>query len=1056
MSNIGRTGRVSSQWLGLALGASIAALAVASPAVALSSDAVSLSIPAQSLGSALNSLALRSQYQVIVDASLTRGLVSRPIEGTFTIDQALSRMLRGSGLGYRIEGNTLIIGRSQQASFRPVALQTVAPGEQSPVADSPIAAAPQAAAAGAAPPAEIVVTGSRLARAGYSQPTPVNVISSQAIQQSGFSNVSDILNRAPQVGVGLGSASSYYNGDAGASFINLRGLGTNRTLVLVDGRRRVSGTELSSAVDLTTIPANLIDKIEVITGGAAAVYGADAVTGVVNVSLKTHYDGLEISGRSGISEHGDAASRSVGLLFGKSFKDDRGSFVVGASYNSESPLQANQRSFGRKQTDLFGNPANTGPNDGIYDNIAIQNYRYPGTSYGGAFAIGGTSYTYDRNGVRPIQEQSVPYAIPSYVGVGGDGFNDADFAPLRNKSQVFSSLAHLEYKLTDAIKFYSDVQYARTKTVAPLQPSFDLAITLPIGSPLIPTDVRSLMEAAGQDTLTVGRTNVDQGISKRYITRNTYTAVGGLEGALGSRFNWNAFYQYGRYKADITRTHDRIVSKFNDAVNVIDGPSGPECASATARAAGCQPLDLFGEFAASPDALSYFDYTVNRSVINTQEVAGGQITGKPFDLPAGAVEVAGGVEYRHETLTVHPDPLAAAGQLLNDVDAPVHAGFTVKEVFGEVLVPLLADRPFVKTLSAEGAIRYSDYDTIGHTLAWKAGGQYAPSDDIRFRVTRSKSVRAPNLAELYDPGSSSTSFILDPCDSTRVSSNANRTRNCAALGIPATYTDPFGGVAKTVITGGYSGLKQETSYSWTAGTVITPRAIPGLALSVDWWSIKILNAINVVPLQRLVDNCVDAGSLDNAFCPHIVRRADGAITEVDVTPINVGSLKAEGVDFQASYSHRLASDWFGERPSLRFVVNGTYLAKNDVLVDAHDPTTLDKNAGEVDNPKWRVNATPGITLGRFSLDWTLRYISHTKVDVQASAEYRSDNDVKAEFYNDLYVNFALDKRFELYAGVNNLFDVDPPFSAVTFQGTGRGSLYDNIGRYFFVGATARF
>lgn len=1031
--------------------ATIAIMASTSIASAAARPAgMSLTIPRQTLGSALNQLAMQSGRQLVVDSDLARARMSTPVRGNYTLEQALDILLKGSNLGYSIKGNTVLIRQQPAApAMQPIAARSMAAQADAAMAPPPgMGAGGDASAPVADEGGEIVVTGSRLSRRGYDMPQPVTSINAEAIEATGLSNVADVLNRAPEVGVGLGQANSYYNGDAGASFINLRGLGTGRTLVLVNGRRRVSGTELSSAVDLTTIPSNMVEKMEVITGGAAAVYGADAVTGVVNITLKSRVQGVELSARSGISDKGDAASQSLGALVGSSFADDRGSVVVGVSWNREDGLRANQRGFGRNQVDLFSNPASTGPSDGQFDNIAIPNYRYPGTSYGGSFSIGGTPYTYDTGGVRPISNDPAPYPIPGFVGIGGDGFNDADFAPLRNRTEVFATTAHLEYAISDSVKLFMDGQYAHTKTRALLQPTFDLGITLTADNPLIPADVRALMAAAGQTTLSVGRTNVDQGANIRYTTRDTVTGVAGLEGDLSDRYHWLGFYQYGRYQADASRTHNRITSRFNQAVDVIDSATGPVCRDPAARAAGCVPLNLFGTYAATPEALAYFDYTANRKVVNTQQVGGLQLTGKPFDLPAGPVQVALGAEYRRESVNVTPDPRQAAGELLYLVDSGIAAHFDVKEAFGELLVPILADQPFAHELSLEGAARISDYSTIGTTFVWKLGGQWAPVRDFRLRVTRSRSVRAPNLSELYNPGASSNVFIIDPC--VAANANANRAANCAALGLSPGYSDPFAGQAKSVITGGNAALKEETSNSWTVGGVLTPAAIRGLAISVDWWKINIKDAVNTVPLQRAVDNCVDSASLDNPFCALVTRRADGAITQVNVSPINVGSQKAEGIDFKANYSRP-----FGTVKG-RLSVAGTYLIANSLQAVAGDPTTFDNNVGEVDNPRWRVNVTPGFTVGKVSFDWTLRFISATKVDSQASAEFRNDNDVASRFYNDLYANVDISQKVRLYAGINNLLDETPPFSAVTFQGTGRGALYDNIGRYFFVGVNAGF
>ncbi|MBL8265361.1 TonB-dependent receptor [Steroidobacter sp.] len=1040
-------------------------LALAAPLPVAAQEVHEFDISTQDSASAIRAFGVQSGLQILASAEDLRGKKLNPVRGQVATETALNDMLAGTGLGHRYvaERTVALVSASEPVteskSVTPKPAANISTPERSSArqrfrvaqasgqAVTPAAASTPASSGSEDPVAaeEIIVTGSRIARAGYDQPTPVTVIGAEAIERSGFSNVSDILNRTPQVGVGLGSSNSYFNADAGASFINLRGLGTNRTLVLVNGRRRVSGTQLSSAVDLTTIPSNLIGNIEVITGGAAAVYGADAVTGVVNVSLKQDVDGLEFTGRTGLSSRGDADSHSLGITYGQTLDDGRGRFLFGLSHNKEDLLMARERPWGERAVDLFGNPANTGPSDGIFNSVALRDYRYPNTSYGGAFVIGGTRYTYD-NAVRPTRNDA---AFNASTGIGGDGFNDADFAPLRNESEVLAALTHFDYKLTDAVKVFGEFQYSRTETDSPLQPSFDSAIALTADNPLIPADVLALMSAAGQTTLSVGRTNFDQGQNHRLVDRNTYTLVGGFEGEIGG-FQWTAFHQYGRYEADVSRTHERIQSRYLEAVDVIVGPNGtPVCRSTTARAAGCVPLSLFGRNAATPQALAYFDYTQRTNIVNTQTVSGVQLTGGLLDLPAGEVQLATGIEYREETLSVKEDPLAVARLLQRAIGSSLDADFNVKEAFAEVLVPLLVDKPFVRSLSVEGAARFSDYNTVGNTFAWKLGTQWAPIDDVRFRVTNSRSVRAPNLAELSSPGTTSSVFILDPCDSTRLNLTANRSTNCAALQLAPTYSDPFANQAKQVLTSGNSNLKEEESDSWTVGAVFTPGFAPGLSLSIDWFKIEIEDAINVVPLQRLVDSCVDSASIANPFCGLITRRADGAITSVNVTPINVGSLETSGIDFQANYSLPFASDW-----RVNLSLSGTYLDQNNILVVETDASTLDVNVGEVDNPRWRVNFVPGVAFGALRVDWAMRFIDSSKVDVQQSAEGRDDNNVSSKLYHDLSASYDWNSlRFS--AGVNNLFDTAPPFSRETVRGDKRGVLFDNIGRYFFLGLTAR-
>lgn len=902
--------------------------------------------------------------------------------------------------------------------------------------------------------ADIVVTGSRIARSGYDSPSPVAVTNAEQIERSGVGNVYDLLNRSPVFGIGSGPSSvGAYGGETGAQFVNLRGLGTNRTLVLVNGQRRVSGASSTSAVDLSSIPTSMIDRIEVVTGGAAAIYGADAVTGAVNILLKDKIDGIQLTTRQGLSSRGDGYSSTYGVLIGGPI-GDRGRITVGASYNYEAALYQRDRSYTRSTTYLTSNPANTGPNDGIFDNIAVANARFPDTSYGGTFTIGGTRYTYD-NGVRPIHNDSLLYGPDSYFGVGGDGFNGSDFDALRSGSKVFSALTHLTYKVFDGVNLTTDLQFSRTIARVGGQAPFGFDYVITRDNPLLPASVAALMDANALGSITVSRTDRDNGANVRRLARQTYTGVAKLDGTLTSSIKWSAFAQYGEFTNNDVFAGERVVPRFYEAIDVVSGPNGPMCRSATARAAGCLPLNIFGPNAATPAALAYFQHDETTLVTNTQTVFGGQINGDLFSLPAGPLAFSLGAEYRRETTKVVADPLSVRGELFDKIGADLTGRFDVKEVFGEVSVPLFRDQPFAKSLEVDGAVRISDYSTIGTTTTWKGGVVYAPVEDIRLRLTRSRSVRAPNLSELFNSGALSNSVYLDPCDATQINSSPNRAKNCAALGIPAGYVDPLLGVAKFVQTGGNPNLAPERSDSLTVGVVLKPSFLPGLSASVDYFDIKIDRAINTLPINNILSGCVDGPTPSPLLCSQIIRRADGGITQVDVSPLNVGSLRARGIDFNADYRTRLGT--LGSDPLMvGLSVFGSYYIKNAVIADRSKPDVVLNYAGSILVPKFRGNATASVDVGPLSIAWTARYISPTKADLNVGSEYRDDNNVARRLYNDIYVKYDLTSKFQVGAGVNNLFDTHPPFSADTYTGTFGGSLYDNVGTYFFLTAGVKF
>lgn len=1021
-----RKKQVASFYLTSVAAATLAMVAVP-PAAQAQEQTFRFSIPAGGLDGALRAFARASRQQVTFESETVAGKQSPALNGQYSVRAALDILLAGSGLV--AEG------------VRP-GLFVIRPARETNV--------PAETPASASNVDEIVVTGSRIAQTGYNTPSPVAVTGPQQIARTGVSNLYDVLNRSPQFSVGVGPASAEgYLGEVGASFVNLRGLGTNRTLVLINGQRRVSGASTTSAVDLSSIPAGMVQRIEVVTGGAAAVYGADAVSGVVNVFLKDQIDGLEINARQGLSSHGDASSYSLGALLGGRL-GDRGRVTVGFSYNHDDSLFQRQRGFTRNYVNLEPNPANTGPNDGIPDNLAFNNSRFPNTTYSGAFAIGGTRYTYD-GALRPLRNDSLPYGPTSYLGVGGDGFNGADFNGLRPEVGIISALTHLTYEVSDSINLTSDLQFSQNRSNQQLQPLFGFAYPITRDNPFVPAPVASLMDANGLSSITVGRTDVDQGLNSRDITRTTFTGLFKLDGKITPSISWQAFAQYGRFENKDIFRNERITSRFNEALDVVQGPAGPMCRSATARAAGCQPLNIFGLNVATPQALAYFHHDPITYTSNSQTVAGGQLSGNLFSLPAGPLAFSAGLEYRRETTEVQADTLASQGALYYGHGGNLTGEFDVKEAFAEVLVPLLRDVSFAKSLDFNGAIRESDYSTIGRTTTWKAGLVYAPIDDVRVRVTQSRSVRAPNLSELFNAGVQSQVAYLDPCDITQISSAPNRAANCRALGIPAGFRDPLSGTLRFANTSGNPNLRAEVSNSTTVGVVVQPRFLGGFSASVDYFDIRIKGAINTLPVDNILSGCVAGAAPTALLCNQINRRADGGISFVRLAPLNIGQLQTRGLDLAADYRFG-AGDIAGEPLRLALSFAGSYYMKNDALVDASHPEDTLHYAGSVTNPKFRGNLTASAQLGAINASWTARYISPAKVDLNVSDEYRSENNLGRRLYNDIYVTYDVNEKVRLGAGINNVFNVKPPYSFVTYTGTGVGSLYDNIGTSFFVTA----
>jgi iron complex outermembrane receptor protein len=1080
------------QHFNLRMSAVAVALSLSFSAVTLADEEKPIDVPPGDLVTAIQTLARQSGAQIIVVSSQVGAQHTLGVSGTLSTLQALQKLLKGTSLKVTVDSSGAMLVTSPPTAPAQTVLRDVDADTsyQQAAALAPLEKAPrrlaqlQNRATGPAQDSngvtdisgisadrkdtqleELVVTGSRIARGALEQPAPIEVISTAAIEQTGLSNAGDILNQYSQFGVGTGLSTNQagYNTDAGATFLNLRGLGTNRTLVLVDGLRRVSGGSSSSAVDLSTIPANMIERIEIITGGASSVYGADAVSGVVNIILKHHVEGLEISAKGGISSRGDNPTKSISATFGQDI-GDRGEFAFGLSWNRETQLQADRRPWDRDYKCDFPNANVTPANP--YTNIEYSGCRFPNTTYGSAFYVGTdpTQYTVNPNNtIRPVSNGARPL---SYLGTGGgDGFNNQDFLLLRPEFSVLATQMHFGYDLGAGIKLTEDLQFSYTNTSFPVQPAFDYGLTITADNPYIPPEALALMNAQGVDSILVGRTDTDQRQFTRLNDRYTFDTVTRLDGHVVGDFKWMAFYDYGQYNNDSQFENERIKSRYLQAIDVISDPlsGAPECRDPTARAAGCAPLSLFGPNTATQAALNYFLTTSQTRIVNTMSVAGAQLTGTAVHLPAGPLGVSGGVEYRKESQKVIQDDLGLEGDLFNTYSPSSYANFHVKEAFAEAVVPILKDMPFAKALEVEAAIRYSDYSSIGNTTAWKLAAQWAPTEDVRFRVTRSKSVRAPNLTELYSPGVTGTfGGYYDPCSNVYVNAgSSHRAANCAALGVPANYIDPLSAEGRASIVAGNPNLTAETAKSWTVGMVLTPRFAPHFTWTVDWWDIDIASAINTLPVQQIINGCVDGATLNTGLCSLITRGGansaggdvSAAITNVTLSPLNIGLLQAEGVDTTAAYLFNLPSHLFNSANSLTLALDGSYTMKNNSIVDASSPSNVIQSAGDYTLPKVRGNFTATFAAAPLSLSAKVRYIGKSKYDVTYTSLFSNDNDVASRTYLDLYATFSPLSNLKISAGMNNAFDTAPSQTANTYTGT--STLFDVVGRYFFVQATVK-
>ncbi len=1047
----------------------------------------------------------------------------------------------------------------------------------------------------AAPDDEILVTGTRIARdPNAASPSPITTVDIAEIRQTGQTDVAEVLREVPAL-LSSGTVEDSIErgaGGIGQATLSLRGLGAERTLVLVNGRRHVSGVPGEQTVDIATIPRALIQSVDVLTGGASAIYGADAVTGVVNFNLRRDYEGFEVSAQAGISDKGDGRTFSADAVWGTNLLDDRLNVTVAGSYSKSEELKFGQRDFARDNGQAsagltYQHPdrrfqrgdITQGATPNFFNRFNLAAGRFP---YGSAiptaaqfatffpgvtptpaeaalmaraaaspshilgrqptFAISGAAGSiaradFDYFGL-DVDNNGVEDCFDSYIGfsfgqcyvttpgggvrpfrdglvststnqLGGDGIAESfDFMSLSPETERYDANLLTTYELASGARVFAELKYVKTEAYArPSAPNgfFDLLYIAPDNS-FIPAVLRG--EAAEAGGLYMSRDFADVP-SESWSKRETYRAVLGIEGETGSNFKYRVYANYGRTESDI-RSRNLLPDRLFAAIDVVQGPGGPVCASnldpsrqhpgseffpvigpgfftfTPGANSGCVPINLFnGENSVTAEALDFITaVTTTRNAIE-QFVLAGDVSGTTdsfLTLPGGAIQYAFGAEYRREesqsafdplVLGLLPDgsPAGPAGSFVGDVDPrqsltfdgqtrTLNTGgeYDVREIFGEIRLPILGGMRFVDELSIDAAARFSDYSTVGEAFTWNVNGIVAPVRDLKFRGTYSVAVRAPNIGELFSPQQGATFRPIDPCDvntinallqsadQDNVARGQRRQANCAADGAPAGYTDPltarFSGTS-----GGNPDLQEETATTWTAGGLIQPRWIPGLTISADYYNIEIEDAIAAVSAQNILNSCYDSENFPNQYCDLFDRGGNFGLTFLRQTQLNFGRIETSGVDASIAYNFALGEHRFGLRAS------GNWTEKNNWFFDPSNPEVVDVELGELGYPEWSGVGSASWTYDNVTIGYRLQYIGKqalagVEVDTQ-DIEFGPAGTGPDYFVHD--VNFSIDAadNFTFYGGVNNLTDEEPFANRVSYPVSPRG-------RSFFVGARARF
>ncbi|OJY68593.1 MAG: hypothetical protein BGP16_04925 [Sphingobium sp. 66-54] len=890
---------------------------------------------------------------------------------------------------------------------------------------------------------DIVVTGSRLASTNLSSPQPVVGIGAEEIARSGAVTAADVVNEMPQLGNAFGASNqdiSVANRgfNVGTELINLRGLGAQRTLVLVNGRRHIASDPGTTAVDLNAIPSALIDRIEIVTGANSAVYGADAVSGVVNIILKDRYDGIKATLRSGISGEGDGFERGGSLLHGGSLGSLR--YVVSAEYFKRDPI------FGHDRDWIIGDGSSSAYTMGA-GSSAIGGGRF--------FTTGPTgTWTYPTAGGAPVAFDS---STPLYQRVLDRNLQ----VPLERG--LLSG--RLSYDTSGGTELFLEASYARTSADLTLEPSFfqfaakqgvnayDLG-PIPANAPGLAAFLAATGASGINNAQTQSRRLNEYGVRTSEIDRDLYRAAVGAQGDLG-RFRWQAYYQYGRVDAAQEDGNSIDRNKFYAGLN--------NCQGAYALS-GCVPINIFGHDTITQQVI---DWTLIPDVItrirSQQHVASAFISGDLLTVAGSPLGAVFGVEYRRESTRAKVHPSLTDGSNATRQIAAASGSTNVKEAFGELRLPLFQD-----TLELNGAARVSDYSSVGTEVTWNTSATFRPAPFVSFRASYGKATRAPNVGELFSSINTATSVVNDPCANDVspqdgvIDAGAAPPASCVTqLGAGYIVSQAPGGSPTGNRTGGNPNLRSETGRTFSAGAVFRVPSLLRFTGSIDYYDIKLDDVIGSLSPVEVVRQCyVDQSGLPDAFCSLINRNATGNrnITTISTQLFNIADERVRGLDAQARFSWPLAMG--------RMSLGVTYAHLFERSRREFQGGPNNDFTGRFDAIRDQANAQLEFSTDSVTLSYGARILGAAlKGTSAANLAAVSDNPalpgnnsnrIPAYVYHDLQATFRAGKDYSFTLGVKNLTDKQPPlitsFSNSGLSGSASvtaGGIYDTRGRFFY-------
>lgn len=937
----------------------------------------------------------------------------------------------------------------------------------------------------------IVVTGSLIQRPNNTAVSPIVSISEASIKESGKTSLVDSLNQLPGFTVG-GNEATGGQGTGGRATINLHGLGTNRNLVLLDGRR-LPVSDIRGNVDINILPDAIIGGVDAITGGASAVYGSDAMSGVVNFKSVRSLDGVVMDAQSGISSRGDAFKFKGSVAFGSNFADDRGHVVAAFAYAKQDPLNGSQRDFffTRTPSGFIGSgafvPSSANAPSGAVLTSLFNSYGVAGTINPLASNLG-----FNNDGTLFTQTGALNYKGPNgtggYAVVGGNVRmpvgQQIDYI---NGLERKSAFVKADYDLTPGLTAYGQFMYVDLTTTTHSGGSltqFPTLTTIPVTNPFIPAALRTVLASRPNPTAAFNWSGRYVGVPYKGWDEN-YTIqqyMAGIKGDIAPDWNFDAFVSYDSSIHNSIMHNAVLKSRVQTLLNAADG-------GRSICAGGFNPFGDANARSLSAACQAYITKDAFSQERLSQTQVQGQINGKLFDLGAGPAQLALVADWRKNTYSYVPDAdttadsgWAPGGNIEGytvQLAVPRKA-ISVKELAGQIDVPLLADKPFVKELAIGGAARVSDYSVSGSVSSYEADARWRPTDTLLVRGSYQRAVRAPNIAELFSPAQGSQlaigtppAALGDPCDvrsSARTGTSGSQVAAlCAAQGVPSVNTYQFPTTAVGQLIPGSTAITPEKADTFNAGFVFNAPRGSGLlgdfSLSLDYYNIKISNVISPVPGLSVLTGCYNLDgsnpsySASNAACALISRDAlTGQIISVSTPYKNLGAVKTDGVELQVHWG--VPAPFLADSGKLYIDTAIGYLNsyKVQLLPGAAfiDYTGISNgSAGEGSlppraTPKWKALTTFGYRSDALSGGLRWKYQNALADVSKISTPTNVAAGVPAYATWDLFGSFKINKRFELRAGVNNLFDKDLPIVASNQTSTDTAQ-YDVIGRYFYAG-----